>query len=324
MVWTNLTFNFAAILTNTEMNQLDANFDAVAAGLSGAPNYATAAYDTGIFTAADIGANAARQSEFKTATASQSVLVDSSTLISSELSLTGGDFTLGWWYGINDTFGPSVREKMSHSGQFVANVQFHGSGKTIFVFSRYIQSSPPYNLGEGDIPLFIYAKVNRDTHDVIETSVAEDPPWFAYGPHKLGPEGNYQKFLGVWGETSETIAANPKLRDRVLRRGRMFETLNTQEKTKVIKRPFAQWEKNIDMSIIPHPFSSVNSASEEVFMVNVHKRNIVQDLIMVHKFGVNQTDNLSGLLHADTFKFRPTTRKYRQPPSVTLVDLFWK
>lgn len=43
MAWTDLAFSFGSLLTSTKMTQLDANFDAMAAGDSGAPNIAFAA-----------------------------------------------------------------------------------------------------------------------------------------------------------------------------------------------------------------------------------------------------------------------------------------
>lgn len=43
MAWTNLTFNFGSLLTSTKMTQLDANFDSLAAGESGAPDILTTA-----------------------------------------------------------------------------------------------------------------------------------------------------------------------------------------------------------------------------------------------------------------------------------------
>ena len=43
MAWTDLTFAFGSLLTSTKMTQLDANFDALAAGESGAPTITASA-----------------------------------------------------------------------------------------------------------------------------------------------------------------------------------------------------------------------------------------------------------------------------------------
>ena len=40
-VWTNLSFSYLEILSHTKMNQMDANFDALAEGASGAPKIQT-------------------------------------------------------------------------------------------------------------------------------------------------------------------------------------------------------------------------------------------------------------------------------------------
>lgn len=46
MAWTNLTFAYNSLLTSTKMTQLDDNFDALAAGASGAPEIVDAALAT--------------------------------------------------------------------------------------------------------------------------------------------------------------------------------------------------------------------------------------------------------------------------------------
>ena len=60
MTWTNLTFPFASLLTSTQMTQLDANFEALAAGDSGAPSIAEAA----------MGSASVNRAAHKTSTAS--------------------------------------------------------------------------------------------------------------------------------------------------------------------------------------------------------------------------------------------------------------
>lgn len=46
MAWTDLTFSFGAVLTSTQMTQLDDNFDALAAGSSGAPKISNTAFSS--------------------------------------------------------------------------------------------------------------------------------------------------------------------------------------------------------------------------------------------------------------------------------------
>lgn len=55
MAWTNLSFPFGSTLSSTQMTQLDDNFDALAAGSSGAPTIQTAALANGIITNAKLG-----------------------------------------------------------------------------------------------------------------------------------------------------------------------------------------------------------------------------------------------------------------------------
>ena len=53
MAWTSLTFSFGAILTSTQMNQLQANFSAIANGDAGAPRIKGAGLSKSVVTSAN-------------------------------------------------------------------------------------------------------------------------------------------------------------------------------------------------------------------------------------------------------------------------------
>lgn len=76
MAWTNLTFPFASLLTSTQMTQMDDNFDALAAGLAGAPPILEAAY----------GAGSVDQTALKTSTASQAGTIPASGVVEITMS----------------------------------------------------------------------------------------------------------------------------------------------------------------------------------------------------------------------------------------------
>jgi len=323
MAWTNIMFGFESKLTASKLNNMFNNLIAIADGDTGAPNYVAASYGSGIFAVADIAPDAAGRSEFKTTTAQQSVLVDSTTNVSPELSFTGGDYTVGFWYGSNSAFGGNHRDKGAHDGTFDSIIQFRGSGGNIFVLSRYVQASPPYNLGDGDVPLFMFYNRDNNTQQILQTSIAEDPPWFAYGPHKLGPEGNYQKYLGVWGKSQDEIIVSETLRNQVIEQGRKFNNLTQTEQSNILKAPYSQVEKNIDMPFVPHPFNGTNPTNK-TFMVNPYDNTIVQDLITIHKYGANDKDSLSNLLYDNYFTVKPIDKNFNVPNSVGMVDIAWR
>src|SRR3990167_709514 len=52
---------------------------------------------------------------------------------------------------------------------------------------RYVQASPPYNLGDGDVPLFVFVVVNS-LGKIESTYVAQDPPWANNGPTNIQPD----------------------------------------------------------------------------------------------------------------------------------------
>jgi hypothetical protein len=59
--WTDLTFSYLEILSHTKMNQLDANFDALAEGASGAPKIQTAAITDANVTFAKLSSDVAEK-----------------------------------------------------------------------------------------------------------------------------------------------------------------------------------------------------------------------------------------------------------------------
>lgn len=52
----------------------------------------------------------------------------------------------------------------------------------------YVQASPPYDLGDGEIPLFVFVKLDADGK-MSQLSASIDPPWMYNGPTKT----NYNK-----------------------------------------------------------------------------------------------------------------------------------
>ncbi len=62
-----------------------------------------------------------------------------------------------------------------------AESKISGSATGVKYNWRYIQSSPPYDLGDGEVAGFVYATVDN-TGTPLAWSVSEDPPWAYDGP----------------------------------------------------------------------------------------------------------------------------------------------
>lgn len=199
MTWTAKTFVSGDILTSAQMTAMQANFQAMADGDSGAP----------ILSAGAVGTSAINRTALATTTASGSTTGSSYTL-------TGG--TYSWWTisggGGGIGFG---------GGNTSAGVIGLSTGFTAYIDENYVQASPPYNLGNGDVPLFIFVALNK-SGGISAVQVMPDPPWAYHGPTDI----RAHRF------------------DKVS--GRSWRTDNG------IEREVTQEFKNSDMAAIPHPF----------------------------------------------------------------------
>ena len=152
---------------------------AIAEGASGAPRIQQAAIDSG----------AVGQSQLKTATGSTSISVnmDPSSNVAVS-SLPGGQYALSVETRVtNSSSGGSFAICVGSASRgndfgyahricaFVtdsADVNGEGDGRV-----RYVQSSPPYDHGDGVISGYAYASIGSGG-DVDSLYLAEDPPWY--------------------------------------------------------------------------------------------------------------------------------------------------
>jgi hypothetical protein len=102
---------------------------------------------------------------------------------------------------------------------------------------EYVQSSPPYNLGDGDVPLFIFAAF-RDKQ-IVGLWEAQDPPWALNGPTLISG-----KYAGLQLLTREELA-DPFIREPYI------EKLIAGDLEPVAE---GQELKQFDMPEIPSPF----------------------------------------------------------------------
>lgn len=180
------------------IDKLDQNPHAIAEGASGAPKIQAAALDSNCVTAAKIASSAVGQSEIasgavhrselETATASGSTNITSDS--SNDVALTGGDYS--WWTGSGEEYQGTGQIVFGH-GDTAAGVLglYNLSANRSLLFyrnERYIQSSPPYDMGDGEIPLFIFLLIDNATGEPCCIEVAQDPTWAYHGPTDITPD----------------------------------------------------------------------------------------------------------------------------------------
>jgi len=196
-------------------------------------------------------------------------------------------------------------------GGFVGlmNYQYHAK-------QQYIQSSPPYDLGDGEIPLFIFARMSK-TGKIKSLYVAPDPPWANNGPTNISPD-----YVDAQGRGWKT-----RLRDKEI----PLSSEAWERRLEQIKNPWdadLQFDivdtsyKNSDMPLIPHPFIG-NDLGEDVIVLIDPVSDLVYDLSLLHIEMWRSNESVAGLCRKYlAIGNEPLNRK--GPAGVLTVAAKWK
>ena len=169
---------------------------------------------------------------------------------------------MGWFVGSN-----SVINKiyvMSHGSTYAAKVGVNRVGTstiTAYLYSRYVQASPPYDLGNGEIPIFIYALIAKSGNalgvpagTILETSVAVDPAWAYNGPDHINPNNlirmpdkSIVEMVRVMPHTKEAAMADA---------GKMQENIQAILHPTYAPEAVNMERKLRNMPNVPHPFTN--------------------------------------------------------------------
>jgi len=262
--------------TNALFVKLRDNPEEIATGGSGATRIVTAALTdaliteaklgtgsvtsskigTGEVTATEIASSAVTQAELKSTTASQSLVISADSY--GNITPTGGLYTLSYYLG-NNRASPTSTQNMiiiGHETTYSAHVRMYNvdsvSSATAYIYSRYIQASPPYDFGDGIVRKFVYAAIDNVTGDIIGTYSADDPPWAYHGNSTIKPD--------YYDDEGRPIKINytPKAKWEDLPKGdgdalqnHIDDTRSPDNyKLKIIDNDY----KMIGMTEIPHPF----------------------------------------------------------------------
>lgn len=136
---------------------------------------------------AKLGSNAVGQAELNSANAEGSTASTSKVLI----TLAGGQWgfyprTRETGDGMDAQISDNNTQQGSTYGSFVA-ISARTTG-TVFIEQTYIQASPPYDLGDGEIPLFIFVEIQTDGK-IISVYSAPEAPWHNNGPTSIRADG---------------------------------------------------------------------------------------------------------------------------------------
>jgi hypothetical protein len=123
--------------------------------------------------------------------------------------------------------------------------------ETAYAKQRYVQASPPYDLGDGEIPEFIFVEIDTGTLEVVSTYIAPEAPWHYNGPtdirathYRDGKSYRLRKDMSEVPFTYAEAQSDPL---------KLSEYLAAFREAPEYEEELTQLIKNADMNIIPHP-----------------------------------------------------------------------
>lgn len=312
-------------VTTGLMTALRDNTTAQANGDSGAPKNADASFSTNSINGnklvsntvgqSQIGSNAVGQSELKTTTSDQSVSIAVSS--DSFISVTGGRNSMGLFRDGSDNF-IADRIYMGSSTRVGFRNNTSGSSKTAYVYSSYVQASPPYNLGDGDIPLFVYVEVENVTGKPLSISVAPEASWHYNGDTDI--VASRKEGARSWKEVPQIISdlndANmtkqESVRLGIYTREEIASRLISDPKTEI---ELTQGIKNADMNVVPHPYVGRSMRNSTMVMFDPVSSK-TEMLLKMHDDG----EKILKLIEDGKIQFGNTALDRVMPNGIIAVD----
>ena len=298
------------------------NITALAEGASGAPKIQTAAYDTGSVDQAAIGAAAVGQGELKTTTGTVST-----TGGSFDTTLPGGEYGFypriksanaggnAYWGAGGSPVSANWAAKASGTS-YAARVNIGvdtGAGGTATMIQRYISASPPYDLGDGEIPLFVFAVIGG-AGEIESIYTAPDPPWAYNGPTDIAathraPDGTLMQ---------RRLRMPPTPFDQMTpAQAEAWLAQVVDDRFEVV--PVDQALKQADMPDIPHPFMGNDLTGKSIVLIDPVS-DLCANLAERHARG----QDINALLHEGQLVIDNVEVARATPPGVLAHPVKWK
>ena len=279
-----------------------------------------AALDSGIIDQNAIGAGAVGQSEIKTTTG----VVSTTSLTYANIVLPGGLY--GLYPQVNQntsgkTMSAKIAENFTYDPAYSTRISLlTSSGGTAFARQPYIQASPPYDLGDGAIPMFIFLDVDS-LGNVRSLYAAPEAPWHYNGFTDIRANRKDKVSGRSWKKTPQILAELNELnttkaeaiRDGLFTRETLAERLISDP---LVEIELTQAIKNADMNIIPHPFLGNDLRNSKIIMLDPVSPT-TEKLLTLHDDG----ENISELIHGGKITFGNTALNRATPSGVMAVDL---
>jgi hypothetical protein len=187
---------------------------------------------------------------------------------------------------------------------------------TATVRQRYVQASPPYDLGDGEVPLFVFMLINKTTGKPEHIWLAPDPPWANNGPTSIRADvminGVPHKLVKTTVMPLDEARTDP---------AKMKEYLAQLKEAVPQPLEITQALKQADMGLIPHPFIGMDLSGHALVMVDPVSR-LCQDL----EEGRSSIEggSVADLFYMDYMRMENKPLSRATPPGVIAVAASWK
>lgn len=180
---------------------------------------------------------------------------------------------------------------------------------------KYIQASPPYDFGDGEVGLFIYAIVDNATNAIVSCSVAPDPPWPVDLKSKFTKDGvSYAMVSAVEKERLE----GRNFREALLNPAKRSKARALMADKTRYPVPITPAMKNEKMAENPHPFGEVPEGKTVIMLDPVS--DIGYELAEMHAAG----ETVSDIFCEDYFIIDNAPSGRRGPPGVLVPSFRWR
>lgn len=179
-----------------------------------------------------------------------------------------------------------------------------GAG-TLTLRQRFVQASPPYDMGDGVVFSFIFAIVNNATGLIESTYHAPDPPWANNGPTNIRPDRIDAK-TGKMYKTVKNIGSDLSL---------LMNPDFIGETEIEITAAF----KNSDMGLIPHPFIGNDLTGKTVILLDPMS-SVVERLEELKNAGGDPSE----IIYGNFLTIGKTELNRARPPGVMSVSVNMK
>jgi len=354
-------------ITESVLTRLRDNPIAITEGATGAPKIQTAAIQDGAVTTSKIYDGSVNSNVIATGGIHQSeISVSSGTVSASFYNSNGADYYLkntlpGGQYGFfvrlkeqNIQIASGNTSHLSYQAIMLAgpgeSIIYEGPASLSTTYDSYItfyslfggvvsgtgtaqqtyiNSSPPYNIGNGDIAHFIYLKIDNTTGDILGTYAADAPPWAYNGPTDIradiyDKQGKPWRFKKVFQKEND-LTNNFDIEQSNIKNCIESRRIINQYKKGVINwaeiqnyiEPVTHDIKNADMGLIPQPMNTEEGTS--IVLLNPTSA-LVDDLALLAEEKVD----LSDLLHNGYLTIDNDSVDVAAPPGVKIVNAKWK